>query len=192
MSRTRADNAMRTGAAVEPTLADAIGAAWNRFWFTPAAARPLAIVRIAAGCLALALWLSYGADLDAWFGPTGIVSRELLGRWRSPWAISLFDFATTSGALQALYVAGAVVIVMLIVGLIVGQLTAGLKAQASAARSSEERVLNLYGISRDLGRALTIGQVAEIVDAFVVRQFGHGVVMWVRDRSGCLQAGGSA
>jgi two-component system, OmpR family, sensor histidine kinase KdpD len=78
--------------------------------------------------------------------------------------------------------------VMLIVGLIVGQLTAHLKAQASAARSSEERVLNLYGISRDLGRALTIEQVAEIVDAFVVRQFGHGVVMWVRDRSGCLQA----
>ena len=78
--------------------------------------------------------------------------------------------------------------VMLIVGLIVGQLTAGLKAQARAARSSEERVLNLYDISRDLGRALTIDQVAEIVDAFVVRQFGHGVVMWVRDRSGRLQA----
>lgn len=78
--------------------------------------------------------------------------------------------------------------VMLIVGLIVGQLTAGLKAQASAARSSEERVLNLYGISRDLGRALTVEQVAEIVGAFVVRQFGHGAVMWVRGRSGSLQA----
>jgi two-component system sensor histidine kinase KdpD len=78
--------------------------------------------------------------------------------------------------------------VMLIVGLIVGQLTAGLKAQASAARSSEERVLNLYGISRDLGRALTVEQVADIVDGFALRQFGHGAVMWVRDRSGRLQA----
>ena len=62
--------------------------------------------------------------------------------------------------------------VMLIVGLIVGQLTAGLKAQASAARSSEERVLNLYGISRDLGRALTVEQVAEVVDAFVCGSSG--------------------
>ncbi|MGQ3054468.1 MAG: DUF4118 domain-containing protein [Roseateles sp.] len=78
--------------------------------------------------------------------------------------------------------------VMLMVGLVVGQLTAGLKAQASAARGSEERVLNLYGISADLGRALTVEQVAEIVDTFVVRQFGQGVVMWVRDRSGRLQA----
>jgi two-component system sensor histidine kinase KdpD len=78
--------------------------------------------------------------------------------------------------------------VMLIVGLIVGQLTAGLKAQARAARNSEASVLNLYGISRDLGRALTVEQVADIVDAFVARQFGHGIVMWVRDRSGRLQA----
>jgi two-component system sensor histidine kinase KdpD len=78
--------------------------------------------------------------------------------------------------------------VMLIVGLVVGQLTAGLKAQARAARDSEERVLNLYGISRDLGRALTVDQVAEIVDAFARRQFGHGVAMWVRDRGGRLQA----
>jgi two-component system sensor histidine kinase KdpD len=78
--------------------------------------------------------------------------------------------------------------VMLIVGLIVGQLTAGLKAQASAARDSEQRVFNLYGISRDLGRALIVEQVAEIVDAFVARQLGRGVVMWVRGRSGSLQA----
>ena len=78
--------------------------------------------------------------------------------------------------------------VMLIVGLIVGQLTAGLKAQARAARCSEERVLNLYGISRDLGRALTVEQVAEVVDAFFLRQFGHGVVMWVLDLNGRLQA----
>jgi two-component system sensor histidine kinase KdpD len=78
--------------------------------------------------------------------------------------------------------------VMLIVGLIVGQLTAGLRAKANAARSSEERILNLYGISRDLGRALTVEQVAEIVNAFVLRQSGHRVYMWVRDRSGRMQS----
>lgn len=78
--------------------------------------------------------------------------------------------------------------VMLIVGLIVGQLTAGLKAQASAARQSEQQVLSLYGISLDLGRALTVEHVAEIVDAFVRQQFGNDTVLWARDRGGRLQA----
>jgi hypothetical protein len=99
------------------TLSDAIGATWNRYWFTPADPRPLAIVRIFAGCLALALWLSYAADLEAWFGPAGIVSQELLRGWRSPWAVSLFDLAGSPGLLRALWIGGAVVLAMLTVGL---------------------------------------------------------------------------
>jgi hypothetical protein len=99
------------------TLSDAIGATWNRYWFTPADPRPLAIVRIFAGCLALALWFSYAADLEAWFGPAGIISRDLLGGWRSPWAVSLFDLAGSPGLLRALWIGGAVVLAMLTVGL---------------------------------------------------------------------------
>jgi hypothetical protein len=99
------------------TLSDAIGATWNRYWFTPADPRPLAIVRILAGCLALALWLSYAADLEAWFGPGGIISRELLGGWRSPWAVSLFDLAGSPGLLRTVWIGGAVVLVLLTVGL---------------------------------------------------------------------------
>ena len=99
------------------TLSDAIGATWNRYWFTPADPRPLAIVRILAGCLALALWWSYFDDLDAWFGPTGIISRELLDGWRSPWAVSLFDFASGPALLRGAWAAGAVVLAMLTVGL---------------------------------------------------------------------------
>jgi len=102
----------------EPTtLSTAIGDTWTRFWFTPADARPLAIVRILGASLALALWSSYGWDLEAWFGPEGIVSPQLLAQWRSPWAFSLFDAATTTGAVRAVHVAGIVALVALAVGL---------------------------------------------------------------------------
>jgi hypothetical protein len=110
-------NALTTASEGEYSLADAIGATWNRYWFTPADPRPLAIVRILAGCLALVLWLSYFDDLDAWFGPTGIISAELLNGWRSPRAVSLFDFASSTATVRAIWSAGGVVLAMLTVGL---------------------------------------------------------------------------
>jgi hypothetical protein len=100
-----------------PDLFDAISTTWNRYWFTPADPRPLAMVRILVGCLALAVWLSYAADLEAWFGPAGIVSRDLLRSWRSQWAVSLFDLANSSSLLHAAWVGGAVILAMLTVGL---------------------------------------------------------------------------
>lgn len=101
----------------ELTLAQAVGDTWMRYWFTPAGPWPLALMRILGGSLALALWLSYAADLQAWFGPAGIVSPDLLAGWRSGFAVSLFDFATTPGAVTGLYAAGAVVLALLTVGL---------------------------------------------------------------------------
>ncbi|MCU0774837.1 MAG: DUF4118 domain-containing protein [Ideonella sp.] len=77
--------------------------------------------------------------------------------------------------------------VMLIVGLIVGQLTAGLKAQAHAAGQRERQVFSLYGISRELGQALTVDQVADITEQFVRRHFGTPPVLWMRDLGGRLR-----
>jgi two-component system, OmpR family, sensor histidine kinase KdpD len=62
--------------------------------------------------------------------------------------------------------------VMLIVGLVVGQLTAGLRAQAQAAAERERRVRGLYEMSRDLGAALVVEQVAEIGARFLTTEFG--------------------
>ena len=101
----------------ETPFTQTVGETWTRYWFTPADPRPLAIVRILAGGLALMLWLSYAADLQAWFGPAGIVSPDLLDQWRSGWAASLFDFAVAPAVLTALYAAGAVVLALLTVGL---------------------------------------------------------------------------
>jgi len=99
------------------TLSTAIGDTWTRFWFAPADPLPLAIVRILGASLAIVLWSSFAWDLEAWFGPEGIVSPQLLAQWRSPWAVSIFDAATTTGAVRAIHVAGLVALVALALGL---------------------------------------------------------------------------
>lgn len=78
--------------------------------------------------------------------------------------------------------------VMLLVGLVVGQLTAGLKAQAQAANEREQRVRSLYGISRELGRALVVEQVAEAVERFAATQLHSTATLWVHGRDGSLRA----
>ena len=61
--------------------------------------------------------------------------------------------------------------VMMIVGLVVGQLTASLRYQASVARDREGRSRRLYEIARELGKALTQEQVAEIGDRAIEAAF---------------------
>jgi two-component system sensor histidine kinase KdpD len=52
--------------------------------------------------------------------------------------------------------------VMMIVGLVIGQLTASLRFQARVAREREERSRLLYELARELGKALSAEQVAQI------------------------------
>jgi hypothetical protein len=94
----------------------AVGEAWNRFWFSPADSWPLALVRIGAAAIALALWSSYAADLQAWFGPAGVLPADTVREWRSPYGFSLFDWATTPAALTVLFGAMGVVFALLLVG----------------------------------------------------------------------------
>jgi len=100
-----------------PSLADLIGTTWTRFWFTPADAWPLAIVRILGGLLALALWASYAWDLEIWFGPHGMISPALLGAWRSPWSVSLFDATRSTAGLLLAYGCGGLVLLAATIGL---------------------------------------------------------------------------
>jgi len=100
--------------------ADLIGtlvAAWDRFWFTPASGRPLAAVRIGAAAIGLALWWSYAADLQAWFGPAGLLPVDTVRQWRSPFGWSLFDHASSAPLLATLFAALGMVFVLLLVGL---------------------------------------------------------------------------
>jgi hypothetical protein len=95
----------------------ALGEAWERFWFSAADARPLALVRIVAAVVALALWWSYAADVQAWFGPQGVLPAETVRQWRSPAGMSLYDIAPSSLAVAVLFHATAVVFLLLLVGL---------------------------------------------------------------------------
>lgn len=71
--------------------------------------------------------------------------------------------------------------VMLLVALVVGQLTAGLRAQASAAHAREQRVRGLYLMSRELSAALLPQQVAEIGARFLAAEFGAQSALLVDD-----------
>ena len=107
--------------AADPAGADGIAARvaadWNRYWFTPTDSRSLALVRIGTALVALSLWWSFAADLQTWFGPTGILSAETVWQWRSPAGFSLFDWTSTSLALTLLFGGLGVVLVLLLVGL---------------------------------------------------------------------------
>ena len=94
----------------------AVGNAWNHFWFSPADSRPLALVRIGAAAIALVAWWSYAADLQAWFGPAGVLPADTMREWRSPYGFSLFDWAATPSALTLLFGATGMVFVLLLVG----------------------------------------------------------------------------
>ncbi len=153
-----------------------------------------AICLVAAGLAWLLAPVLVDASLVLVFLLAVVLSGAMFGRGPATWAaglsVLLFNLSfvpprlSLSVADERFYFTFAV---MLIVGLVVGHLTAGLKAQANAARRSEAQVLSLYGIARDLGRALTAEQVAEITAAFVRQQFDSDSVLWLRDRHGRLQ-----
>lgn len=114
--------ARSTAAAGRKTVAStsdgvaALGDAWDQFWFSPADSRPLAAVRIGAAAIAVSLWWSYAADLQAWFGPAGVLPVDTVREWRSRFGFSLFDWAATPLTLSVLFVAMGVVFAMLLVG----------------------------------------------------------------------------
>lgn len=108
------NGAAATGGAEPPST---IEATWNRFWFTPADPGPLAIVRMLTAAVALVLLASYSADLDAWFGPGGMIPGDPRAAWRAPFSWSLFDLVASSGGLRLLFGITAVVLGSLAVGL---------------------------------------------------------------------------
>lgn len=95
---------------------DAIADTWTRFWFSPADARPLAVVRILAAALGLLLLWSYADDLQAWFGPRGVLPVEAVAQWRPRFGFSLFDGATSAAALAAAFGLTCFVFVLLLLG----------------------------------------------------------------------------
>lgn len=67
--------------------------------------------------------------------------------------------------------------VMLAVSLLVGHLTAGLRAQATAAAGRERIARALYGLARALAGAMSVEQVAEAVAGFLRDNWGAECVL---------------
>lgn len=51
---------------------------WDRFWFTPTDPATLGLIRILAGSMLLYTHLVWTTELEAFFGPSGWISKELL------------------------------------------------------------------------------------------------------------------
>jgi len=103
--------------AAGPGLAAAIARTWLTFWFEPADPRRLMPVRIATGLLGLALAASYAGDLEAWFGPTGMISAEAVAGWRSRSGGLLLSALTSPTALRVFLAALLVAMAAVTVGL---------------------------------------------------------------------------
>jgi hypothetical protein len=94
-----------------------LAATWMRFWFEPADARPLAVVRILAAALGLMLLGSYAADLETWFGPAGMIPVETAAAARPAAAVSPFDLVRSAGAVHGLFAATVAAFLFLLAGL---------------------------------------------------------------------------
>jgi len=100
------------------TLVERFGQGWNRFWFTPSDPLPLGVVRVLTALVALGVYLTYLPDLDQFFGPDGLLSRDFVLQLRGNVPVfSMFDYAQTSGELHAFFWLGATAIGLLLTGL---------------------------------------------------------------------------
>jgi hypothetical protein len=98
------------------------GAAWNRFWFTPADPYGLCVMRIFAGLLAGWYLLSLSSDLVIWLGPDGLLpiatvqemTAESDGYWNG--RASYFYAFDAPGPLWIAHILGLGVVLVFLVG----------------------------------------------------------------------------
>jgi hypothetical protein len=99
--------------------------AWNDFWFTPANASTLSVIRVLAGAMLLYTHAVWSLDLKAFFGPQGWLPSELMhaahqatsgpdGPVHLAW--TYFDYIHSPTVLLAAHVAALAVFFLLMVG----------------------------------------------------------------------------
>ncbi len=91
------------------SLSARLGAAWSRFWFRPADARTLGLMRALLGLVLVVPHLAMLGDLDLLYGAGGPVSLAAVAGdqpW-SPAVTALFAATTTPGALRLVWLGGA-------------------------------------------------------------------------------------
>ena len=102
--------------------AESFGDNWNRFWFTPSDAFTLSVLRVLSGVVALWTILSYGADLDRFFGPAGMFPVGLVNEvqtvaFERPIRWSYLDYLNSSSLLTTFHWGAVAVLALYTVGL---------------------------------------------------------------------------
>lgn len=102
-------------------LIERFGQGWNRFWFVPAQAHTVCLLRMLVGALAFYLIASFGPDLDLFFAEGGLLPvddvkaiRESGGR-SVRW--SYLDYVATPSQLMAVHIAGLAILGCMTIGL---------------------------------------------------------------------------
>jgi hypothetical protein len=98
-------------------LRDAL-AAWDRFWFTPAAPHVLAAIRVLAGAMLFYTHLVWSVQLENFLGPHAFVDNATALKLQDGWYTwSYLWYVDSPAVLWALHVAALVVFALLTLGL---------------------------------------------------------------------------
>lgn len=93
------------------------GTAWNRFWFCTADRRPLEVLRMISGGIALYLLATLLPDLAWYFGPQGVLPvsamEQLEGSLRGP---TYLDYFSSPTELMTVQVLGMLAVALFTVG----------------------------------------------------------------------------
>jgi hypothetical protein len=93
-------------------------AAWDRFWFTPAAPHALAAIRVLAGAMLLYTHLVWSVQLENFLGPHAFVDNATALKLQDGWYTwSYLWYVDSPALLWVLHVAALIVFAMLTLGL---------------------------------------------------------------------------
>ena len=104
-------------------LLTGVGDGWNRFWFNPSDALPLAFTRIATGLAALYIHLTYTFDAAYFFKRGGLLPFSLTEQYQpidaafNPASLSYLSYLHTPTELQVAHALGAIILVLFTIGL---------------------------------------------------------------------------
>jgi hypothetical protein len=90
---------------------------WNRFWFTPADAATLGLIRILTGAMLFYTHAVWGLALTDFFGDQGWLARQAVLSVKAPYSWSYLWWIDSPGALWTTHVIALVVLAMFTLGL---------------------------------------------------------------------------
>jgi hypothetical protein len=96
--------------------AQEIEAGWDRFWFTPADPNVLGAIRILAGLMLIYTHVVWGLQLEAFFGPDGWLSREVVETVQRDQIAWSYWWHVPSSLIWPVHIAGLCILILFTLG----------------------------------------------------------------------------